>query len=117
MAEPSPIVQVGGRRSSGSPPVDASPQDKGVVMDSVDVQIPLTDGTHAAASASHPAPMSVTGTSLFHLSFDANSTLFGVPLCKATTDECSATRAVVRRSMLKKIYLLEVQPPRNWFMI
>ena len=31
-------------------------------MDSVDVQIPLTDGTHAAATASHPAPMSVPGT-------------------------------------------------------
>ena len=62
VAEPSPTVQVRGRRSSGSPPVDASPQDKDVVMDSVDVQIPLTDGTHAAATASHPAPMSATGT-------------------------------------------------------
>ena len=66
VAEQSPKVQVGGSRSSGSPPVDViahpCPQDKDVVMDSVDVQIPQSDGTHAAATASRPAPMSVTGT-------------------------------------------------------
>ena len=49
------------------------------------------------------------------LSFDANSTLFGVPLSTATTDERSANWTKVRRSKRKKVSLLEVQPPRDWW--
>ena len=50
-------------------------------------------------------------------SFNANSTLFDVAVCTATTDQCSATRAAIRRPMAHGFSLLEVQPSRNWIMI
>ena len=36
---------------------------------------------------------------LSQFSFNANSTFFGVALCTATTDQCSAIRAAIRRPM------------------
>ena len=59
-------VQRGGSSSSGSAPGEfiAPPRSQGkdVVMDSVDVDIPMSDGAHATATASIPSPRSVTGT-------------------------------------------------------
>ena len=60
--EPLPKVQVGGSTSSGCAPVGLtahpSPQSDDVVMDSADIEIPLS----SSANAPIPPPISVTGT-------------------------------------------------------
>ena len=57
VVEPFPKVQIGGSSSSGSAPGEFIAL---VVMDSVDVDIPMSDGAHATATASLPSPRSVT---------------------------------------------------------
>ena len=60
--QPFPTVQVGGSTSSGCAPVGLtahpSPQSDDVVMDSADIEIPLS----SSANAPSPPPISVTGT-------------------------------------------------------
>ena len=60
--EPFPKVQVGGCTSSGCAPVGltahSSPQSDDVVIDSADIEIPLS----SSANAPIPPPISVTGT-------------------------------------------------------
>ena len=53
----------------------------------------ITHSTGCGAKTGFPLPC------LPEFSFNANSTFFGVALCTATTDQCSATRTAIRRPM------------------